>query len=249
MTTTTSPPAARAEQAAEKRTARALLARREDPWQRAVRFVVLLLGLAVFAAAWQVTGIDLKKLTNAANARPILTALVTPDVVSRELSTIELQAPLQVGQSLDQPVEATNSTGQKLRITPGGIDAGQTIVFEGSGFEPNGTGQIRLVLPDGRDLLFPKRAASHGEQCGLGAAFAMYLRGAHEESAYMAEVLRRHGLPVLPEEIGFTVDEFVRVVKFAPETRPGRYTILEHLDLTTDQIKDIYADYVKAIGS
>ncbi|MEU7381790.1 MULTISPECIES: iron-containing alcohol dehydrogenase family protein [unclassified Streptomyces] len=101
----------------------------------------------------------------------------------------------------------------------------------------------------GFDLLFPKRAASHGEQCGLGAAFAMYLRGAHEASAGMAEVLRRHELPVLPKDIGFTVDEFVRVVEFAPETRPGRYTILEHLDLKTEQIKDIYADYVKAIGS
>ncbi|MEW2512557.1 iron-containing alcohol dehydrogenase family protein [Streptomyces sp. NPDC046870] len=99
------------------------------------------------------------------------------------------------------------------------------------------------------DLLYPKRAAAHGEQCGLGAAFAMYLRGAHEEAAYMAEVLRRHGLPVLPEELGFTVDEFVRAVEFAPETRPGRYTILEHLQLKTNQIKDIYADYVKAIGS
>ncbi|KOT97848.1 dehydrogenase [Streptomyces sp. NRRL F-4707] len=99
------------------------------------------------------------------------------------------------------------------------------------------------------DLLFPTRAAAHGEQCGLGAAFAMYLRGAHEESAQMAEVLRRHGLPVLPEEIGFTPEEFFRAVEFAPRTRPGRYTILEHLDLTTDQIKDLYADYVKAIGS
>ncbi|MFH8337223.1 iron-containing alcohol dehydrogenase family protein [Streptomyces sp. AM6-12] len=99
------------------------------------------------------------------------------------------------------------------------------------------------------DLLFPKRAAAHGEQCGLGAAFAMYLRGAHEEAAHTAGVLRRHGLPVLPEEIGFTVDEFVRAVEFAPETRPGRYTILEHLDLKPTQIKDIYADYVKAIGS
>ncbi|CAM5340113.1 iron-containing alcohol dehydrogenase family protein [Streptomyces canus] len=99
------------------------------------------------------------------------------------------------------------------------------------------------------DLLYPKRAAAHGEQCGLGAAFAMYLRGAHEEAAYMAQVLRRHGLPVLPEEIGFTPAEFVRAVEFAPQTRPGRYTILEHLDLTTDQIKDIYTDYVKAIGS
>ncbi|QLJ03849.1 iron-containing alcohol dehydrogenase family protein [Streptomyces sp. NEAU-sy36] len=99
------------------------------------------------------------------------------------------------------------------------------------------------------DLLFPKRAAAHGEQCGLGAAFAMYLRGSHEEAAHTAGVLRRHGLPVLPEEIGFTVDEFVRAVEFAPETRPGRYTILEHLDLKPNQIKDIYADYVKAIGS
>ncbi|MET7982969.1 MULTISPECIES: iron-containing alcohol dehydrogenase family protein [unclassified Streptomyces] len=99
------------------------------------------------------------------------------------------------------------------------------------------------------DLLFPQRAASHGEQCGLGAAFAMHLRGAHEEAAHMAEVLRRHGLPVLPEEIGFTVDEFVQVVEFAPQTRPGRYTILEHLDLKTHQIKDTYSDYAKAIGS
>ena len=65
----------------------------------------------------------------------------------------------------------------------------------------------------------------------------------------MAEVLRRHGLPVLPEEIGFTPAEFVRAVEFAPQTRPGRYTILEHLDLSTDQIKDAYADYAKAIGS
>ncbi|MFD0318478.1 iron-containing alcohol dehydrogenase family protein [Streptomyces flavalbus] len=99
------------------------------------------------------------------------------------------------------------------------------------------------------DLLHPQRAAAHGEQCGLGAAFAMWLRGAHEESVYMAGVLRRHGLPVLPEDIGFTAEEFFRVVEYAPRTRPGRYTILEHLDLNTHQTKDIYADYVKAIGS
>ncbi|MEU8826958.1 iron-containing alcohol dehydrogenase family protein [Streptomyces sp. NPDC048636] len=98
------------------------------------------------------------------------------------------------------------------------------------------------------DLLFPKRAASHGEQCGMGGAFAMYLRGAHEESAFMAQVLHRHGLPVLPDEIGFTVEEFVQVVEFAPKTRPGRYTILEHLDLSSDAIRDAYADYAKAVS-
>ncbi|MFI9599817.1 iron-containing alcohol dehydrogenase family protein [Streptomyces sp. NPDC004069] len=99
------------------------------------------------------------------------------------------------------------------------------------------------------DLRFPQRNALHGEQCGLGGAFATYLRGDVQTAGQMAEVLRRHGLPVLPKDIGFTVDEFVQVVEFAPETRPGRYTILEHLALKTDQIKDVYADYVKAIGS
>ncbi|MFR9800061.1 iron-containing alcohol dehydrogenase family protein [Streptomyces sp. MS06] len=99
------------------------------------------------------------------------------------------------------------------------------------------------------DLLHPQRAAAHGEQCGLGAAFAMWLRGAHEESVHMAHVLRRHGLPVRVEEIGFNAQEFAEVVEFAPRTRPGRYTILEHVDLKTEQIKDTYTDYVKAIGS
>ncbi|MFF8958475.1 iron-containing alcohol dehydrogenase family protein [Streptomyces sp. NPDC014894] len=99
------------------------------------------------------------------------------------------------------------------------------------------------------DLLYPQRAASHGEQVGLGAAFAMHLRGAHEESGLFAEVLRRHGLPVLPAEIGFSADEFVAAVEYAPQTRPGRFTVLEHLDLTTDQIRDAYADYAKTIRS
>ncbi|MGW0699801.1 iron-containing alcohol dehydrogenase family protein [Streptomyces sp. NPDC002867] len=99
------------------------------------------------------------------------------------------------------------------------------------------------------DLLYPKRAASHGEQVGLGAAFAMHLRGAREDAALFAAALRRHGLPVLPEEIGFSTEEFVRAVEYAPQTRPGRFTVLEHLDLTTDQIRDAYADYAKTIRS
>jgi glycerol-1-phosphate dehydrogenase [NAD(P)+] len=99
------------------------------------------------------------------------------------------------------------------------------------------------------DLLYPRRSALHGEQCGIGAAFAMHLRGATGESALMTEVLRRHGLPVLPGEIGFSDDEFVKALEYAPQTRPGRYTILEHLDLSTDQIRDTYADYAQAISS
>ncbi|PWI41574.1 iron-containing alcohol dehydrogenase family protein [Streptomyces sp. ICBB 8177] len=99
------------------------------------------------------------------------------------------------------------------------------------------------------DILYPQRAPAHGEGAGIGAAFAMHLRGAAEESGQIVEVLRRHGLPVLPGEAGFSDEEFVRVVEYAPQTRPGRFTILEHLDLDSDAIRDAYADYVKAIGS
>ncbi|HTX81084.1 MAG TPA: iron-containing alcohol dehydrogenase family protein [Streptosporangiaceae bacterium] len=99
------------------------------------------------------------------------------------------------------------------------------------------------------DLLFPNRAAAHGEQCGLGAAFATHLRGMEDTAALLADALRRHKLPVLPCEIGFTDKEFVTVVQYAPQTRPGRYTILEHLNLEADAIEDALGDYTKAISN
>ncbi len=165
------------------------------------------------------------------------------------------------GEAIDGLAAAmARQAGEAVLRHPGGVDDDSFLQVLAEGLVI--TGISMSVAGDSRpasgacheinhafDLLFPQRAASHGEQCGLGAAFAMHLRGAHEESAYMAEVLHRHGLPVLPEEIGFSVEEFVQVVEFAPRTRPGRYTILEHLDLSTDQIRDAYADYAKAIGS
>lgn len=98
------------------------------------------------------------------------------------------------------------------------------------------------------DLLYPQRSAQHGEQVGLGAAFAMHLRGDQARSVEIASSLRRHELPVTAEEIGFDVDEFVKAVEFAPQTRPERFTILEHLDLDHNAIRDAYTDYVQAIS-
>ncbi|MEU0689627.1 iron-containing alcohol dehydrogenase family protein [Streptomyces uncialis] len=167
----------------------------------------------------------------------------------------------QTGESIDGLAAAmARQAGEAVLRHPGSVgdDAFLQVLAEGlvlTGISMSVAGDSRPAsgacheINHAFDLLFPKRAASHGEQVGLGAAFAMHLRGAHDESRYMAEVLRRHELPVLPTDIGFTVDEFVQVVAFAPQTRPGRFTILEHLDLNTDQIKDAYADYAKAIGS
>ncbi|MBD0425059.1 iron-containing alcohol dehydrogenase family protein [Streptomyces sp. NPDC052309] len=149
--------------------------------------------------------------------------------------------------------------GEAVLRHPGGCgdDAFLTVLAEGlvlSGIAMSIAGHTRPSsgacheISHALDLLYPGRAASHGEQVGLGAAFATHLRGDHEGSRLMAGALRRHGLPVVAQEIGFGDDEFVRAVEYAPRTRPGRYTILEHLELPPARIKEAYAEYVASVG-
>ncbi|MEY9968217.1 glycerol-1-phosphate dehydrogenase [NAD(P)+] [Streptacidiphilus sp. MAP12-16] len=99
------------------------------------------------------------------------------------------------------------------------------------------------------DILHPTRSAQHGEQVGLGAAFATYLRGERDLAGQMGAVLARHNLPVTATQMGFSDEEFVAAVHYAPQTRPGRFTILEHLDLDPSAIRDAYTDYVKHVSS
>ncbi|RDG34655.1 iron-containing alcohol dehydrogenase family protein [Streptomyces corynorhini] len=165
------------------------------------------------------------------------------------------------GEAVDGLAAAmARQAGEAVLRHPGGVgdDSFLTTLAEGlvmTGISMSVAGDSRPAsgacheINHAFDLLYPKRSAPHGEQVGIGAAFAMRLRGAEEESLLFTEVLRRHGLPVLPEEIGFTADEFVRAVAYAPQTRPGRFTILEHLDLSTDQIRDAYADYASTLSS
>lgn len=94
------------------------------------------------------------------------------------------------------------------------------------------------------DHLFPKQAQQHGEQCGVGALFATHLRGDRELAAEMAAVLTKHELPVTPGDLGLGIDQFVDAVAYAPQTRPGRFTILEHLQLPRPEIHDAVKDYV-----
>ncbi|GAA2989991.1 iron-containing alcohol dehydrogenase family protein [Streptomyces drozdowiczii] len=162
------------------------------------------------------------------------------------------------GEDMDGLAAAmARQAGEAVLRHPGGLedDAFLQVLAEGlvlTGISMSVAGDSRPAsgacheINHAFDLLFPQRAASHGEQCGLGAAFAMHLRGAVQESVRMTEVLRRHGLPVTAEDMGFDAAEFTRVVAFAPRTRPGRYTILEHLDLSEDGIRDAYAEYVRS---
>jgi glycerol-1-phosphate dehydrogenase [NAD(P)+] len=97
------------------------------------------------------------------------------------------------------------------------------------------------------DSLYPG-TASHGELAGLGALFCTYLRGDERRFAQMADCLGRHGLPRTHADVGLDADQFVEVVAFAPRTRPDRYTILEHLALTPEELRRKVADYVDAVA-
>jgi glycerol-1-phosphate dehydrogenase [NAD(P)+] len=87
------------------------------------------------------------------------------------------------------------------------------------------------------DQLFPG-VSDHGELAGVGALFATSLRGDDEMFDALAGCLRRHGLPTSPTDLGLDPDQFVAAVLAAPETRPGRYTVLEHLALDERQTRD-----------
>jgi glycerol-1-phosphate dehydrogenase [NAD(P)+] len=167
----------------------------------------------------------------------------------------------ETGEAVDGlAVAMARSAGELLLRHPGTIadDTLLTALAESlvlSGIAMNITGSTRPSsggcheISHALDILYPTRSAQHGEQVGLGAAFATYLRGDTGLARQMGAVLTRHGLPVTAAQIGFSDEEFVAAVHYAPQTRPGRFTILEHLDLDPTAIRDAYTDYVKHVSS
>ncbi|MGH8866454.1 MAG: iron-containing alcohol dehydrogenase family protein [Actinomycetes bacterium] len=97
------------------------------------------------------------------------------------------------------------------------------------------------------DALFPG-TGNHGELAGIGAMFCFFLRDDTHRLGQVDACLQRHGLPRLPADVGLTEEQFVRAVRHAPGTRPGRFTILEHLDLSEAQVTEKVRGYVDAFG-
>ena len=84
------------------------------------------------------------------------------------------------------------------------------------------------------NALFPNDRL-HGETVAVGTMFASYLRDDPELPA-IDRVFRTRGLPRLPEDLGLDDARFAAAVLAAPATRPGRFTVLEHLDLGSEDV-------------
>jgi glycerol-1-phosphate dehydrogenase [NAD(P)+] len=87
----------------------------------------------------------------------------------------------------------------------------------------------------------------HGEQVAVGALFCSFLRDDPRLDELDA-CLRRHSVPRTPTDLGIDVDAFVDAVERAPDTRPDRFTILEHLALTRAQISDRMGAFLDRCG-
>jgi glycerol-1-phosphate dehydrogenase [NAD(P)+] len=95
------------------------------------------------------------------------------------------------------------------------------------------------------DHLFPG-TAWHGELAGAASLFVSHLRGDERLAGEIDRCLRRHELPRLPSELGLSDEQFAEAVHYAPRTRPDRFTLLEHLNLGEQEVRERVRAYVEA---
>jgi glycerol-1-phosphate dehydrogenase [NAD(P)+] len=198
-------------------------------------------------------------------APPRLVRAGIGDVVSN-LSAVDdwLLASENVGERIDRmALTVARTAAEALLHQPGTIDSDRflTVLAEGlvlSGLAMSFAGDSRPAsggdheILHAIDQLYPG-TANHGELAGIGAAFCFHLRATHlgdgaDRLADIVACLDRHGLPKLPADVGLTEEEFTAAVQHAPRTRPGRYTILEHLDLDEAATRKAVEEYVQAHG-
>jgi glycerol-1-phosphate dehydrogenase [NAD(P)+] len=165
-----------------------------------------------------------------------------------------------VGEQLDGLAAAmSRSAAQALLHQPGDVRSDEflTVLAESlilSGIAMAVAGSSRPASGGDHEImhainkLYPG-TSGHGELAGMGALFCMYLRGDHHQAGLISQCLARHGLPRTPGDLGLSEAQFARAVAYAPETRPGRYTILERLALSDAEIDDRVAEFSQAFGS
>jgi glycerol-1-phosphate dehydrogenase [NAD(P)+] len=80
-----------------------------------------------------------------------------------------------------------------------------------------------------------KGRALHGAQVAFGCIVSIELYG--EDGRAFRSRLGSLGLPRHPAELGLEREELVHLLLRAPDTRPGRFTILEDADLDADRAR------------
>jgi glycerol-1-phosphate dehydrogenase [NAD(P)+] len=86
------------------------------------------------------------------------------------------------------------------------------------------------------DRLYPDRA-QHGEQVAFGSLLCARFQG--EDWRALMEFLREAGMQEATSGFGLGEDQIIAAVQGAPSTRPGRYTVLDEIELTEAALQPI----------
>ncbi len=95
------------------------------------------------------------------------------------------------------------------------------------------------------DHLYPG-VSMHGLQVAYGTLLCNWLRG--EAIDHLLELYHNTQLPILSTDLGLSEEQIVEAWLYAPQTRSGRYTIIEQLHLSREEISDrvtAYHVYIK----
>ena len=142
---------------------------------RALRFPLLVVLMAVVVSVgWRVTRIDLPTfVTGLPKIERIVTALLQPDLVTRAVTPVRLEAPfaLATGPGTPSASASVPIAGRPATITvePGGAQPGEAVSIIGENLPPNQEIQIQLVDATGFTRAIP--AATTDARGRLAVAF------------------------------------------------------------------------------
>ena len=146
-----------------------------------------------------------------------------------ELSTESFEA---VEPFLEQdPVESVKDPDFLRHLADALILSGMSMICSGTS-RPASGGEHEIS--HAIDELYGGRAL-HGAQVAFATLISTALYGDDVEPSKSR--LTTLGLPVHPSDLGLTEDELVGVVLAAPDTRPGRFTILEDSELDDAKVR------------
>jgi phosphonate ABC transporter permease subunit PhnE len=126
--------------------------KKSSPWKKSLQTgLTVLLVLIVYAYGFEITKIDLEELRSEQRQTSLVRvtrALAQPDIFEYEQEAEQFTAPVYVSCPADgsmPSVEAPETSGPYVSVTPTCAEPGETVTVEGFNFVPNTTGPVRFV--------------------------------------------------------------------------------------------------------
>jgi phosphonate transport system permease protein len=176
----------------------------------------LLVGIVLYAYAWQSTEINLRKLvTEATDIVHIVTQIVQPDVLTRDREHQEVYTNFGLPCAASRPGQMVPSESEPYLVlshTCG--EPGEPLSVEGFNFRPNTRGTLRWIPPEGTTRSL-QHFNSDGEGHFVTAASVPAVAESDELHQIEVELRWEVGLPYASETTRVVLDKMLETVMLA----------------------------------